>query len=42
MNSLLSNISRFISTIVELYPLPFELTTDLHTLNAYLKTYSES
>lgn len=42
MNPLLINIRKFISTVIELYPLPFDLTTDLHTLNAYLKTYSES
>jgi len=42
MNNLLSNISRFITTIMELYQLPYQLTTDLHTLNAYIKSYSPS
>ena len=43
MQSLLDNTTKFISTVLELYyPLPFELATDLHTLNAYLRTYKQS
>ena len=41
MNSLLGNLTKFISTITELYTLPYELVTDLHTLNAYLRSYTE-
>jgi len=40
MNDLLGHLSQFIKTTLELYPLPYELVTDLHTLNAYLKSYS--
>ena len=41
MKALLSNLSKFISVSLEIYsPLPFEFTSDLHTLNAYLRTYS--
>ena len=40
MNQLLGHLTKFINTVIELYPLPFELVTDLHTLNAYLKSYN--
>jgi hypothetical protein len=43
MQGLLSNLNRFVSTLLELYcPLPFELVADLHTLNAYLRNYSQN
>lgn len=42
MNNLLSNLTKFISTTIELYQLPYELTNDLHTLNAYLRSYTPS
>lgn len=43
MKSLLRNLTKFVETTLELYaPLPFEFTADLHTLNAYLRSYSES
>ena len=40
MNSLLSSLTKFLTATMELYQLPYELTTDLHTLNAYLKSYT--
>ena len=42
MNALLGHLTKYISTITELYELPFELVADLHTLNAYLKSYSQN
>ncbi len=43
MKCLLRNLTKFIGTVLELYaPLPFEFTADLHTLNAHLRSYSES
>lgn len=42
MNVLLKNLTKFIENVLDLYaPLPFELTADLHTLNAFLRSYSE-
>lgn len=43
MKPLLHNLSRFVTAALDLYaPLPFDFTADLHTLNAYLRSYSES
>ncbi len=42
MNALVKNLTKFIENVLQLYaPLPFELTADLHTLNAFLRSYSE-
>lgn len=42
MKPLLRHLTRFVETALELYaPLPFDFTADLHTLNAYLRSYSE-
>lgn len=40
MNALLNSLTKFINTIIDLYPLPNDLTSDLQTLNAYLKSYT--
>jgi hypothetical protein len=43
MKPLLHHLTKFIGTALELYaPLPFEFTADLHTLNAYLRSYTEN
>jgi hypothetical protein len=42
MESLLDNMTTFISTIIDLYPLPYELNADLLTLNTYLKSYNKN
>jgi len=41
MNALLSNLTKFVSAVMELYsPLPFDMMSDFDTLNAYLRSYS--
>lgn len=43
MKPLLRHLTKFVETALELYaPLPFDFTADLHTLNAYLRSYSEA